>query len=177
MKRILTTAALLLLVLTLGTVSVSIAQQQGGAFLPTFNYVISGQWTFTQATPLVFEGATNNAFETFIAVTDPTADRTITLPNASGTVLLGGAATSAGLRAGSANTSGNNPVSVTTGLSVILGCSATARKTAPLSNADGFIITVETTAVAGQLDIYRWTTLGAAASDNGAVEWICVGTS
>lgn len=37
---------------------------------------------------IVFEGATADAFETTLTVTDPTADRTITLPNASGTVAL-----------------------------------------------------------------------------------------
>ena len=37
---------------------------------------------------IVFEGATANDYETTLAVTDPTADRTITLPNASGTVAL-----------------------------------------------------------------------------------------
>ncbi len=37
---------------------------------------------------IVFEGATADAFETTITVTDPTADRTITFPNASGTVAL-----------------------------------------------------------------------------------------
>ncbi len=41
---------------------------------------------------LSFEGATNDAYETSFAITDPTADRTITLPNASGTVLLAGGA-------------------------------------------------------------------------------------
>ena len=35
-----------------------------------------------------FEGATANAFETTLAVVDPTADRTITLPDATGTVVL-----------------------------------------------------------------------------------------
>lgn len=40
------------------------------------------------ASPLVFEGATNNAYETTFAITDPTADRTITFPNSSGTVAL-----------------------------------------------------------------------------------------
>jgi len=35
-----------------------------------------------------FEGATDDAFETTINVTDPTADRTITFPDASGTVAL-----------------------------------------------------------------------------------------
>jgi hypothetical protein len=37
---------------------------------------------------IIFEGATADAYETTLAVTDPTADRTITLPNASGTVAL-----------------------------------------------------------------------------------------
>ena len=35
-----------------------------------------------------FEGATANDFETTLQVTDPTEDRTITLPNATGTVVL-----------------------------------------------------------------------------------------
>ena len=37
---------------------------------------------------IVFEGSTANDFETTISVTDPTADRTITFPNADGTVVL-----------------------------------------------------------------------------------------
>jgi hypothetical protein len=37
---------------------------------------------------ITFEGATSDAYETTLAVTDPTADRTITLPNATGTVVL-----------------------------------------------------------------------------------------
>ena len=39
-------------------------------------------------TNIVFEGATANDYETTLEVTDPTADRTITLPNATGTVVL-----------------------------------------------------------------------------------------
>lgn len=34
-------------------------------------------------TPLVFEGATDNTFETSVVVTNPTADRTLTIPDAS----------------------------------------------------------------------------------------------
>jgi len=41
---------------------------------------------------LIFEGATDDGYETTIAVTDATADRTITLPNSSGTVALNPAA-------------------------------------------------------------------------------------
>lgn len=37
---------------------------------------------------ITFEGATANAFETTLAVTDPTADRTITLPDSTGTVVV-----------------------------------------------------------------------------------------
>lgn len=37
---------------------------------------------------IVFEGATDNAFETRVGVVDPTADNTITLPDKSGTVAL-----------------------------------------------------------------------------------------
>ena len=40
-----------------------------------------------------FEGATANDFETVLLATDPTADRTITLPDATGTVALAGGAT------------------------------------------------------------------------------------
>ena len=39
---------------------------------------------------IIFEGATANDFETTLAVTDPTADRTITLPNVTGTVITTG---------------------------------------------------------------------------------------
>ena len=39
-------------------------------------------------TKIVFEGATDDASETTLVVTDPTADRTITLPNLTGTVSL-----------------------------------------------------------------------------------------
>ena len=36
---------------------------------------------------ITFEGATSDGFETTLTVVDPTADRTVTLPNASGTVI------------------------------------------------------------------------------------------
>ena len=39
---------------------------------------------------VVFEGATANNFETTVSVTDPTADRTITFPDATGTVAISG---------------------------------------------------------------------------------------
>ena len=39
---------------------------------------------------IVFEGATDDEYETTLTVVDPTADRTITLPNSSGVVAMDG---------------------------------------------------------------------------------------
>ncbi|MEK9698486.1 MAG: hypothetical protein VW270_22130, partial [Candidatus Poseidoniales archaeon] len=44
--------------------------------------------TMEAANAIIFEGATADDFETTLTITDPTADRTITLPNATGTVAL-----------------------------------------------------------------------------------------
>jgi len=54
------------------------------------DYFIDANSTVNPAfgSSIVFEGATANAFETTVQVTDPTEDRTITLPNATGTVVL-----------------------------------------------------------------------------------------
>ena len=49
--------------------------------ISTDNHIFSGG-------SIIFEGDTDDSFETTLAVTDPTADRTITLPNATGTVSL-----------------------------------------------------------------------------------------
>jgi len=51
---------------------------------------ISGELLIGAAGSLVFEGATDDSFETTLAVSDATADRTITLPNVSGTVVTTG---------------------------------------------------------------------------------------
>lgn len=53
---------------------------------PINNPVFTGDVTLVSN--IIFEGATANDFETTVTATDPTADRTITLPDASGTVIL-----------------------------------------------------------------------------------------
>ena len=54
---------------------------------PTITGIVTATGAvFAGASPLVFEGATANSFETTIAITDPTADRTVTIQDASGTV-------------------------------------------------------------------------------------------
>jgi hypothetical protein len=67
-----------------GTATLSGPTTLSGATTLSGNTTISG--VIQGASPLVFEGTTANNFETTLAVTDPTADRTVTLPDGSGTV-------------------------------------------------------------------------------------------
>jgi hypothetical protein len=66
---------------------------------------------------LVFQGATDNGFATTFAITDPTANNTITFPDASGTVLLAPAGSGNGLvqvpTSNTAGTAGANVISPT----------------------------------------------------------------
>jgi hypothetical protein len=66
------------------TASISIGQSVATTDSPTFaGLTINGA-------SIVLEGSTADDYETTLTVTDPTADRTITFPNASGTVALNG---------------------------------------------------------------------------------------
>ena len=51
---------------------------------------MTGDLTMGEDTKIIFEGATDDGYETTLTVTDPTADRTITLPNVTGTVITTG---------------------------------------------------------------------------------------
>ena len=51
---------------------------------------MTGHLTMGEAQTIIFEGATDDGYETTLTVTDPTADRTITLPNVTGTVVTTG---------------------------------------------------------------------------------------
>ena len=51
---------------------------------------MTGHLTMGEDTTIIFEGATDDGYETTLTVTDPTADRTITLPNVTGTVVTTG---------------------------------------------------------------------------------------
>ena len=58
--------------------------------LSSLGGTINGDVTFGKSHTLTFEGATDDAYETTVTVTDPTADRTITIPNVTGTVVTTG---------------------------------------------------------------------------------------
>jgi hypothetical protein len=60
----------------------------GGTFSGSFTGTMDVTGTvLSGASPLVFEGASADNYETTWAVTDPTADRTITVPNATDTLI------------------------------------------------------------------------------------------
>ena len=70
-------------------------KEVGGAASVTLDSVltagnIAAQDIILNGTNLVFEGFLENAFETSLTAQEPTADRTITLPNQSGVVAMDG---------------------------------------------------------------------------------------
>ena len=81
---------------TIGSTSVSLGATQGtftGLTSLTSSILIAGSGANAISIngsngSINFEGSTDNEFETTLAVTDPTADRTITFPDAGGTVAL-----------------------------------------------------------------------------------------
>ena len=70
--------------------AVKAAYDLANAALPKAGGTVTGNLEIGTAGSLSFEGATADGFETTIAITDPTADRTITLPNTTGTVVTTG---------------------------------------------------------------------------------------
>ena len=63
---------------------------------------MTGELLIGNTGSFAFEGSTDNAYETYLAAADPTADRTITFPDASGTVVLSGAIVNADINASAA---------------------------------------------------------------------------
>jgi hypothetical protein len=74
----------------------TIGNQSSDTCTITGNLTVAGTTTTTQsiavgtADTIIFEGATADAYETTLTVVDPTAARTITLPNVTGTVVTTG---------------------------------------------------------------------------------------
>jgi hypothetical protein len=74
----------------------NVVKEIGGAGAVTLNSVTTaGASTLNdilldQGANLIFEGNLANSYETTLTVAEPTADRTITLPNSTGTVALDG---------------------------------------------------------------------------------------
>jgi len=79
-----------------GTITIGLPDNVtiGGNATVTGNLTVNGTTTTVNSTTIeitnsfTFEGSTADEYETVLGVIDPTADRTINLPNASGTIVL-----------------------------------------------------------------------------------------
>jgi hypothetical protein len=70
--------------------AVKAAFDLANAALPKSGGRVTGNLEIGPTGSLSFEGSTDDSFETFLEVVDPTADRTITFPNVTGTVVTTG---------------------------------------------------------------------------------------
>jgi len=76
------------------TLSLPSAITTPGSLTVTGNFTVNGTQTVVDSTTIevtnsfTFEGTTSDDFETVLTVADPTADRTVTIPNATGTIVL-----------------------------------------------------------------------------------------
>jgi hypothetical protein len=68
-----------------------------GTVITTGNLQFPTSLNLQQNANIIFEGSIDDAFETTLTVTNPTSDRTITLPNQSGTLAMDGDALAYGI--------------------------------------------------------------------------------
>ena len=70
--------------------AVKAAYDLAAAALPKAGGTVTGELLIGTAGSLVFEGSVDDGFETTVAVANPTADRTVTIPNETGTIVTTG---------------------------------------------------------------------------------------
>ena len=72
------------------TQNLYVTQEVNGRYISALGGTMTGNFNLGEDADIVYEGATDNANETTITVADPTADRTITFPDTTGTVVTTG---------------------------------------------------------------------------------------
>jgi hypothetical protein len=125
--------------------------------LPKAGGTITGAVLVGTGGSIGFEGSTDDAYETYLAVVDPTADRTITFPDASGTVVLSGAIVDADIAAGAA-ISFSKLAALTSGHILVGNGSNAAASVAmsgdvTISNAGVTTVVTGSTSTAGKLQL------------------------
>lgn len=118
---------------TLDTNTYLTTSDASSTYAPLNSPVFTGNPTVP--TGVIFEGATADAYETTLTVTDPTADNTITLPNASGTVAL------LGTIALGTDTTGNYVSGISAGTGIGVSHTPGEGSTATISNTGVLSIT------------------------------------
>jgi hypothetical protein len=97
---------------------------------------ISVPATISGANPLIFDGATANANKTTFAITDPTAARTITFPDASGTVALTSLGASWLVEGNSGTVAGTNFIGTTDDQNLVFKANNVERLTVESATGD-----------------------------------------
>lgn len=173
-KLIVLVVGLLLLGTSFGIVR---AQDQNITFLRSVEISTENAYLWLgKSVTIWFEGATTNAFQTNLLATDPTADRTIYLPNQSGILMTG--------KAGSTTLDGSNPTTVATGITGgIISCNVTFRTSTALGDDPNSLSVTHPDATVGDLNIYVWKNASGtdptqvASTDSAMViDWQCSGT-
>ena len=116
---------------------------------PTF----SGTVLLGQNAVLAFEGATDDDYETTITVVDPTADRTITFPDVSGTVVTTGDTGTVTRTMIQNFTIQNTDISLTADISVSKLASGTARQLLQTNSGGTGVEFTDNVDVPGTLDV------------------------
>lgn len=108
-------------------------------YFPFSGGTITGNVVLASGATFAFEGATDNTHETFLAVVDPTADRTITFPDATGTVpLLSNAQTYTAAQRGAVSGL-TSATGITIDLSIANNFSLTMGHTVTLNNPSNIV--------------------------------------
>lgn len=121
-----------------GKMSMSLSQDIQTTATPTFTGInlVGGDLYLGQSGSIIFEGPSNDGFETTFAITDPTEDRTITFQDATGTVALISESTLGSLV---------NIANTTEAITVQLGYGATTSGTTKTVNIGGNGVSGSTT--------------------------------
>ncbi len=127
---------------------------------PTINTPTVSGLTLSDSS-VVFEGSTADSFETTLTVTDPTADRTITLPNATGTLIAHGQFS------GDLTVASNGAVTLATVNSDTSAVGSTTQIPVITANAKGLVTSIGTAAISTVLTV---------SADSGSNDSVTVGT-
>jgi hypothetical protein len=135
-----------------GNYGVEIQSATDGSTYKTWSFGTDGN--LSAPGNIVFEGATANEFETTLAITDPTADRTITLPDVTGTVVTTGdtgSVTNAMLAGSIANEKLTNSSITINGSAISLGGSVSI--TSGVSSVTGTTSQIAVSATTGDITL------------------------
>ena len=135
-----------------GNYGVEIQSATDGSTYKTWSFGTDG--VLSAPGNIVFEGATADDYETTLAITDPTADRTITLPNVTGTVVTTGdtgSVTNAMLAGSIANEKLTNSSITINGSAISLGGSVSI--TSGVSSVSGTANQIVTSSTTGDITL------------------------